>query len=141
MNHISGIIAVLFTLAFSASAAYAEEFIECKFFDVKDGDNYVPVKILKRDDGFYLIPNDVEGVEGKLALHAPSSEEVEKLAMMNSIMGIDDPKFGPKITFIELLGSGGVNTTTINFKTKEGWHSRHTALLQQFKGKCETNLF
>lgn len=69
-----------------------------------------------------------------IILHAPTKETLE----LFKITGAD---FKLMLTFVELLGSGGVNTTSIDVATKEAWHSRHAMLLSQYTGTCETDIF
>ena len=102
----------------------------CDLNNIADENEQFILLISKSEESFYVVPNVEGGKKGdKLLLHVPS-----ELATLISIDGL-------KITLIELLGSGGVNTTSIDIKTKEAWHSRHTLILSQYKGQCKTNLF
>ncbi len=120
--------------------AYAEDLIDCKFINI-DGSDTLDFHIFLKDDVFYSKSND-GGYVDALLFHTIDKETLETFEL-GKILATDpnSTMFHPKATFVELLGSGGVNTITINVVTKEAWHSRHTFLPSQYKGKCETDIF
>ncbi len=125
--------------------AHAEDLIDCKFINVDGSENF-DVQFELKDGSFYALSNQEdapeETYEDKLIFHATTEEKIKTDKIMRSFATDPDSTiFHPKVTFVELLGSGGVNTTTINVVTKDVWHSRHSILLSQYIGKCETDIF
>ncbi len=118
-----------------------EELIDCRFIKV-DGSETFDFQIKLKDDTFYIISNYEEIYDSPAIFHIIDTESLDFQRLMKSLSNNpDSTDYHPKATFVELLGYGGVNTTTINVVTKEAWHSRHTIFPSQYKGKCETDIF
>ena len=124
-----------------AHAQDLQDLIDCIFVNT-DGSDVFEFQIKLKEDAFYMQSNYEEGYESALTFHIIDDETLELFEITKKLAtNPDSTDFHPRVTFVELLGSGGVNTTTINIVTKEAWHSRHTSLLTQYKGKCKTDIF
>ncbi len=124
-----------------AHAQDLQDLIDCILVNT-DGSDVFEFQIKLKDDKFYMQSNYEEGYESPLTFHFIKEETLEFFEIAKELSNNpDSTDYHPRATFVELLGSGGVNTTTINVVTKEAWHSRHTTLLTQYKGKCKTDIF
>lgn len=121
--------------------ALAENYIECNFINVNGDDKFTMRIVQDEDEVFYALPSEQAKESSvpkqKLLAHWPDKDYLETMELM-SALGLP---LGPKVTFLELLGSGGISVTSVDITTKKGWLSRHTVILSQYEGDCVTNIF